>query len=168
MLSGHIIADYTQGNVGTAKLWVIDGDSKVLKHEFPISNVTVNEGSYSTDGNCPAGDYRLGKPEQCAPPESAANIPYGWYFTPLVDFQGLWSKPPVPEGVTRSGIGAHGGGSDSATPFALPNQAESLADLPTDGCHRLWNGDNATLVAFVQYIQGQNSAADSIIFSVVR
>lgn len=168
MISGHIVVDYTKGNVGTAKFYVKDDTdgSVVLKHEIPMGNCTVADG-FGTDGHCPPGDYHLDAPEACAPPESAANVPYGFWFTPLIDFQGLWSKSPVPAGVTRAGIGAHGGGSNSATPFA-DDQGE-LADLPTDGCHRMKNADNnAIFVPFVQYIRAQNPAPDSIVFSVVR
>jgi hypothetical protein len=168
MLAGHIVVDYTKGNVGTAKFYVKDeaDGSTVLKHEIPMGNCTVADG-FGTDGHCPAGDYYLGAPQKLDP-LLAASVPFGSWFTPLIDVHGLWSKPPVPDGEVRTGIGAHGGGSASPMPFA-PVQSASLADIVTDGCHRMFNRDNDTIfVPFVQYIQAQNSAPDSIVFSVVR
>jgi len=102
--------------------------------QAPCHNLTVNPG-FGHYGECPPGDYHLGAPLVIDPPE----VPYGGWFIPLVDVNGLW----VPN--DRSGIGIHGGGSGLPSPFAA-DQGWQI----TEGCFRLQNADLTKLVTLVK------------------
>lgn len=103
----------------------------------PAGTAAVNSGE-AHDGQCPLGDYLLGHPEVVTPPEVA----YGFWFTPLIDYQGLWNLHH------RAGIGIHGGGSDQPNPLADDQGLEE-----TFGCIRLLNKDNKVFVTLVQHYQ---------------
>jgi hypothetical protein len=121
-------------------------------HELVFScearNRTVNPGEDHW-GQCPLGNYGIGTPETIDPPERA----YGYYFTPLIDTNGLWKFHH------RAGIGVHGGGSDLADPFADRQGWEE-----TLGCVRLANIDNK---AFIGHVQASQTNQEPITFSVV-
>jgi hypothetical protein len=112
------------------KGYAVDG---TLAWEAPCHNETVNPG-FGHYGECPPGDYHLAFPEIIDPPE----VPYGSWFIPLVDVDGLWIKD------ARSGIGVHGGGSGLPSPFAA-KQGWQI----TEGCFRLQNEDLTHFVALV-------------------
>lgn len=163
-LFGHVEVALDVNAIGNAKLWLKDGDATpVLRHTLPIRNQTIGDG-YGHYGRCPLGDYFLGEPVPCAAHhvENASSVAfwtpdvqhdddraYGYYFTPLLDVYGLWA----PYG--RAGIGAHGGGSAAPAPFD-PQQGW----FPTEGCFRLQNADNETLVSFVRYVRAHALEAD--------
>lgn len=136
------------------KFFVVDNGVTQVRHEIEAHNDTIGpigtDDPYGHDGPCPLGDYGLGLPEAAATrngdgtvtSNDPTDIAYGCWFTPLVDIGGLWAAHG------RSGIGVHGGGSASPTPFAIQQ-----GWYPTEGCIRLQNEDNENVfVPFVRYL----------------
>lgn len=127
-----------------------------LRHEIEAHDVGVYDGllpdAYGKNSKCPPGTYLVGSPQACAVRQRDGSVremndddkAYGCFFTPLSDETA--NGPMEQHG--RAGIGIHGGGSGSPTPFA-PHQGW----YATLGCIRLQNADNeGTFVPFVQYI----------------
>jgi len=111
-------------------LKVYDMRSHDLVWSCVARNDTVASG-FGHYGACPPGDYQLGAPQPLSPPE----VPYGFFYTPLLDVNGLWAA------WGRAGIGVHGGGSGLPDPFA-----DQQGWMMTEGCIRLQNDDNAHFI----------------------
>ena len=128
-MSYHIVF-----NRDTDVIKAFDESNGTLKWTAQCRNVTVNDG-FGHWGMCPPGEYKLDSPEIINPPE----IPFGAWFIPLLDVNGLWKV------AHRSAIGIHGGGSGLPDPFAA-HQGWQI----TEGCFRLQNSDLTHLVTLVK------------------
>jgi hypothetical protein len=136
-----------------------------LKHEIEAHGSTVgstDSDPYGHDGKCPPGDYYLGAPQPCAPPQSDVNVPYGEWFTGLVDAFSIW---PLHD--DRMAIGVHGGGTGAPGGSFAPLQGWVV----TDGCIRLQNQDNdGTFVPFVKFAQAdarfKDNPSRAVLFTV--
>jgi len=115
----------------------------VVLLEFEMRNDTVRRW-FLRWGWCPRGEYLLGSPSHVHAPA------YGEWFTPLFD---LSHDGPMHKG-GRSGIGIHGGGTGLSDPYALHQ-----GWVPTHGCLRVQNEDNAALVQFVKECQAAGHSA---------
>jgi hypothetical protein len=122
-----------------------------LLHTLPCHDVGVNddtisagEDAYGHDCKCPPGVYFVGPTVPCATRHADGSVTqnnsddpaYGCYFTYLSDTA---DDDFAKHG--RAGIGIHGGGSAAPDPFA-PEQGW----YPTDGCLRLQNADNESIL----------------------
>ena len=112
----------------TLKVWDVNHQC-VLSCE--ARNRTTVDGQYGHDGNCPPGEFIFGMPI------AMGSVPFGPYFIPILDYGANHAMKDH----GRSGIGAHGGGSGLAQPFA-PRQGWQV----THGCWRLQNEDLDALV----------------------
>jgi hypothetical protein len=148
-MNGHVMFSRSAKR---AQFYVINDDgSKELRHTIEMRNDTVGPtGSdpYGHLGPCPPGDYLLGEPV------AMNTIPYGHWFTPLIDVNNIW---PAHEG--RNYIGIHGGGSGLPDSFA-PEQGWQI----TEGCCRVQNADNDGIV--VPYVQTIKLHGGRITFTV--
>lgn len=95
-----------------------------------VRNRTVNDGQYGHWGNCPPGEYVLGKPI------FKDTVPFGRWAIPLLDYGDHHSAADH----GRVGLMIHGGGSGLARPFA-PRQGWQI----TKGCWRVQNVDLSTI-----------------------
>ena len=134
------------------------------RHTFVAHDVGVNDGHlaagedvYGHHCKCPPGVmYVLGKPQQQAVRQADGTVKavaddaqaYGFWFTPVNDDPNGDMKLHG-----RDGIGIHGGGSGLADSFA-----DNQGWVPTYGCIRLQNIDNAALVNSVQFVQKNGGA----------
>ena len=169
-MNGHVVFN---GGSRLLKFFVMDdgidltkplpqGKSTVgaaeLRHTFECHDVGMGDGTqadeYGKDCKCPPGNYTLGQPIPSADPPGSDDVPYGFWFTPLID-----TAEQDMEKHGRAGIGIHGGGSSCADPFE-PRQGWCI----THGCLRLQNKDNQTFVDSVRYIQKNGGKVSLTVF----
>jgi len=136
-LDTHDVHLILSGANRTGKLFAAGG---IPIFDFETRNRTVRDGQLEHWGNCPPGEFILGKPIPMNTP------PFGPWFLGIYDYG---SHHAMFEH-HRSGIGLHGGGSGLPHPLA---PVQSPPWVPTHGCWRMVNEDLGHLVTIVKAVQ---------------
>jgi len=137
-------------NAQARSLKLFDATGKEV-FQCEARNRTVNNGQWGHWGNCPPGEYVLGKPV------FKDTVPFGRWFIPLLDYGDHHTMAKF----GRSGIGIHGGGSGLARPMA-PRQSPPW--VVTHGCFRILN---LSLAELEQKVAGCQANGGTVYVTVV-